>query len=30
MGAIREKNPPKDNAGVAVPPMPRQGNENPE
>jgi hypothetical protein len=30
MGSIKGKNAPSDNQGVAVPPMPRQGSENPE
>ena len=30
MGAITGKNPAPNNQGVAVPPMPRQGSENPE
>jgi len=30
MGAIRGKNPAQTNTGVEVPPMPRQGSENPE
>jgi hypothetical protein len=29
MGAIRGANPAQNNAGVAVPPMPRQGTDNP-
>ena len=29
MGAIKGKNPAQDNKGVAVPAMPRQGNDNP-
>jgi hypothetical protein len=30
MGAIKGPNPPQTNTGVAVPPMPRQGSENPK
>ena len=28
MGAVKGPNPPSDNQGVAVPPMPRQGSDN--
>jgi hypothetical protein len=30
MGAVKGPNPAQTNTGVAVPPMPRQGSENPE
>jgi hypothetical protein len=29
MGAIKGPNPAQNNKGVAVPPMPRQGKDNP-